>query len=150
MATQTTCDHRRRHGRRSGSRNGNFRWRFKLITEGYVKRKMYLIVVAIAFLLGILHSTLAFVAFKKLDANTLWFLGTGLALMLYGALNLIHTRHGAESDVGLIVRVTNVLMLLFIALSVPALGLKGNPQVVVLVATGILMLGLSFSKTPST
>ena len=108
-------------------------------------RKIYLLVVAITFLLGILHSTLAFVAFKKLNASTLWFLGTGLALLFYSALNLIHTRHGAESDVRLIVRVTNVLMLLFIALAVPALGVKGNPQVVLLVATGILMLGLSFS-----
>jgi hypothetical protein len=81
-----------------------------------------------------------------LSAGTLWFLGTGLALLFYSALNLIHTRHGAESDVRLIVRVTNVLMLLFIALSVPALGVKGNPQVVLLVAVGTLMLGLSFSK----
>jgi len=111
-----------------------------------VKRKIYLIVVAITFLLGILHSTLAFVPFKKLNAGTLWFLGTGLALLFYSALNLIHTRHGAEPDVRLIVRVTNVSMLLFIALSVPALGVKENPQVVLLVATGILMLGLSFSK----
>jgi hypothetical protein len=31
-------------------------------------------------------------------------------------------------------------------LSVGALGVKGNPQVIVLVATGILMLGLSFSN----
>ncbi len=107
---------------------------------------MYLTVVVIAFLLGILHSTLAFVLWKKLDAGTLWFLGTGLALLFYSALNLIQIRHGAESDVRLIVRVTNVVMLLFIALSVPALGLKGNPQVVVLIATGVLMLGLSFSK----
>jgi hypothetical protein len=37
-------------------------------------------------------------------------------------------------------------MLLFIALAVAALGVKGNPQVVVLAATGILMLGLSFSN----
>ena len=111
-----------------------------------MKRKIYLIVVTIAFLLGILHLTLAFVPYKKLNANTLWFLGTGLALLFYGALNLLHIRHEAESDVRLTVRVTNVLMLLFIALSVQALGVKGNPQVVVLAATGILMLGLSFSK----
>jgi len=111
-----------------------------------VKRKIYLIVVAITFLLGILHLTLAFVPHNKLNASTLWFLGTGLALLFYSALNLIHTRHGAESDVRLIVRITNVLMLLFIALSVRALGVKENPQVGVLVATGILMLGLSFSK----
>jgi hypothetical protein len=115
-------------------------------SEAQVKRKLYLIVVAITFLLGILHSTLAFVPYKKVNADTLWFLGTGLAFLFYSALNLIHARHGAESDVRVIVRVTNVLMLLFIALSVPALGVKGNPQVVVLVAAGILMLGLSFSN----
>ena len=46
----------------------------------------------------------------------------------------------------LIVRVTNVLMLLFMALSVEVLGVKGNPQVLVLVAMGVLMLGLSFSN----
>ena len=111
-----------------------------------MKRKAYLTVVAIAFLLGILHSTLAFVPYKRLNANALWFLGTGLALLFYGALNLIHARHREEQDIRLIVRVTNVLMLLFIALAVAALGVKGNPQVVVLVATGILMLGLSFSN----
>ena len=109
-----------------------------------MKRKAYLTVVVIAFLLGILHSTLAFVLYKRLNANALWFLGTGLALLFYSALNLIHTRHREEQDVRLIVRVTNVLMLLFIALAVAALGVKGNPQVVALVATGILMLGLSF------
>jgi hypothetical protein len=104
-----------------------------------------LIVVTITFVLGILHSTLAFVPYKRLNANALWFLGTGLALLFYSGLNLIHIRH-RERDVRLIVRVTNVLMLLFIALSVEVLGVKGNPQVVVLVATGILMLGLSFSN----
>jgi hypothetical protein len=111
-----------------------------------MKRKAYLTVVAVAFLLGILHSTLAFVPYKRLNANGLWFLGTGLAQLFYSALNLIHARHRAEQDVRLIVRVTNVLMLLFFALSVAALGVKGNPQVVVLVATGVLMLGLSFSN----
>jgi tellurite resistance protein TehA-like permease len=111
-----------------------------------MKRKAYLTVVAIAFLLGILHSTLAFVPYKRLNANALWFLGTGLALLFYAVLNLIHARHREEPDIRLIVRVTNVLMLLFIALAVAALGVKGNPQVVVLVATGILMLGLSFSN----
>ena len=45
----------------------------------------------------------------------------------------------------LVVRVTNVLMLAFIVLSVAALGVKRNPRVILLVATGILMLGLSFS-----
>jgi hypothetical protein len=111
-----------------------------------MKRKAYLTVVAVAFLLGILHSTLAFVPYKRLNANGLWFLGTGLAQLFYSALNLIHARHRVEQDVRLIVRVTNVLMLLFIVLSVAALGVKGNPQVVFLVATGVLMLGLSFSN----
>ena len=115
-----------------------------------MKRKIYLVVVGIAFLMGIVHLTVVFVLFKKLDAGMLSSLGTGLALLFYSALNLIHARHGAESDISLIVRVANVLMLLFIALSVPALGVKGNPQVVVLVVTGILMLGLSFSKRPGT
>lgn len=109
-----------------------------------MKRKAYLTVVAIVFLLGILHSTLAFVAYKRLGANALWFLGTGLAQLFYAAINLIHARHREERDVRLIVRVTNVVMLLFTGLAVAALGVKGNPQVVVLVATGILMLGLSF------
>ncbi len=72
-------------------------------------------------------------------------MGTGLALLFYGALNLIYLRHGVERDVRLIVRVTNVVMLLFIALAVEVLGLKGNPQVVVLLATGALMLGLSLA-----
>jgi hypothetical protein len=111
-----------------------------------MKRKAYLIVVTITFVLGILHSTLAFVPYKRLNANALWFFGTGLALLFYSGLNQIHIRHKAERDVLLIVRVTNLLMLLFIALSVEVLGVKGNPQVVVLVATGILMLGLSFSN----
>jgi hypothetical protein len=111
-----------------------------------MKRKVYLTMVAITFLLGILHSTLAFVPYKKLNANALWFLGTGLAQLFYGGLNLIHTRHTAERDVRLIVRVTNVLMLLFIALAAAILGVKANPQVAVLMATGILMLGLSFSN----
>ncbi len=111
-----------------------------------MKRKVYLIVVAITFLLGILHSTLTFVIYKKLAANALWFLGTGLALLFYSALNLIHIKHGGESDVRLLVRIVNVLMLLFITVSVRTLGVEGNPQVVVLVAAGILMIGLSFSN----
>jgi hypothetical protein len=111
-----------------------------------MRRKLYLTGVAITFLLGILHSTLAFVPYKRLNANALWFLGTGLALLLYSGLNLIQTKHATVRDVRLIVRVANVLMLLFIALAVVVLGVKGNPQVVVLAATGILMLGLSFSN----
>jgi hypothetical protein len=111
-----------------------------------MKRKAYLTVVAITFLLGILHTTLAFVPYKRLNADRLWFLGTGLAQLFYSGLNLIQTRHSAERDVRLIVRVTNVLMLLFFALSATVLGVKANLQVVVLVATGILMLGFSFSN----
>jgi cytosine/uracil/thiamine/allantoin permease len=71
-----------------------------------MKRKAYLTVVAIAFLLGTLHSTLAFIPYKRLNANALWFLGTGLALLFYGALNLIHARHREEQDIRLIVRWT--------------------------------------------
>jgi len=111
-----------------------------------MKRKAYLVGVWITFALGILHSTLTFVPYRRPDVNALWFLGTGLALLFYGALNLIYIRHGAERDVRLIVRVTNVVMLLFIALAAEVLGLKGNPQVVVLLATSLLMLGLSFAN----
>jgi hypothetical protein len=111
-----------------------------------MKRRIYLIAVSISFVLGILHSTLTFVPYKILNANALWFFGTGLAQLFYSGLNLIHITHRAERDVRLIVRITNVLMLIFIALSVEVLGVKGNPQVVVLGATGILMLGLSFSS----
>lgn len=109
-----------------------------------MKGKAYLTVVAITFLLGMLHCTLGFVSYKTLTANVLWFLGTGLALLLYSALNLIHIRHRGESDVRLIVRVVNVITLLFIALGVRVIGVKENPQVAVLVAAGVLMLGLSF------
>jgi hypothetical protein len=111
-----------------------------------MKRKAYLTVVGITFLMGILHSSLTFVLSKGLTANALWFLGTGLAVLLYSAVNLIHIRHRGESDVRLIVRVVNVSMLLFIALSARVIGVHGNPQVLVLLAAGILMLGLSFSN----
>ena len=74
---------------------------------------------------------------------------TGLAQLFYSGLNLILARQGflvrqaAGTDVRLIVRVSNVLMLVFIGFSAQILGLKGNPRVLVLAATGILMLGLS-------
>jgi hypothetical protein len=114
-----------------------------------MKRVVYLIVVAVAFLLGALHSILAFVLQKWPSVDALWFFGTGLAQLFYSGLNLILARQGilarqaAGTDVRLIVRVSNVLMLVFIGFSAQILGLKGNPQVLVLAATGILMLGLS-------
>jgi len=111
-----------------------------------MKRIVYLIVVAIAFLLGALHSTLTFVLQKWPSVDALWFFGTGLAQLFYSALNLILARQRAETDVRVIVRVANVLMLVFIGFSAQILGLKGNPQVMVLGATGILMLGLSFAS----
>ena len=111
-----------------------------------MKRIFYLIVVVLAFLQGMLHSTLTFILQKWPSVNALWFLGTGIALLLYSGLNLLLARRGAGSDVRLIVRVANVLMLVFIGFSAQILGLKGNPQVVVLGATGILMLGLSLAS----
>ncbi len=111
-----------------------------------MKRILYLTVVTIAFLLGALHSTLAFVMQKWPGVDALWFLGTGLAQLFYSGLNLILARQGAGTDVRVIVRVTNVLMLVFIGFSAQILGLKGNPQVIVLGATGVLMLGLSLAS----
>lgn len=111
-----------------------------------MRRKLYLTVITITFLLGTLHSALTFFYSKKLTASALWFLGSGLALLLYSVLNLIHVRHGGASDVRLIVRLVNVLVLVFIALSAAVIGVKGNPQVLVLVVAGTLMLVLSFSS----
>ena len=111
-----------------------------------MKHILYLTVVTIAFLLGALHSTLTFVIQKWPSVDALWFFGTGLAQLFYSGLNLILARRGAGTDVRVIVRITNVLMLVFIGFSAQILGLKGNPQVMVLGATGILMLGLSLAS----
>jgi hypothetical protein len=51
-----------------------------------MKRKAYLTVVTITFLLEILHSTLAFVRYKRLNANALWFLGTGQVVTWCGVV----------------------------------------------------------------
>jgi len=111
-----------------------------------VKRIAYLTVVALAFLQGALHSTLTFILQKWPSVDALWFLGTGLALLMWSGVNLLLARRGASTDTRVVVRVVNVLVLIFIGFSIQILGLKGNPQVVVLAATGILMLGLSLAS----
>lgn len=41
-------------------------------------------------LLAALHSALTLVLYRRWDADAVWFLGTGLGLLLLGALNLSH------------------------------------------------------------
>ena len=61
------------------------------VPTGYVGwRRLHLSASWVVTAIGITHCAVTAVAFQTWSADTVWFLGTGLAVVLIGSLNLVH------------------------------------------------------------
>ena len=86
-------------------------------------------------LMGLMHAGATTVAFPRFNLDAIWFLSAAIAILLTAALNLLRIHYATlVPSLRLVALLANVLMLLLdiaVALEVP---LRGNPQVIVLLA----------------
>ncbi|WP_397420362.1 hypothetical protein [Phenylobacterium sp.] len=94
-----------------------------------------------AALLGLGHSALAALLYPGWTINALWFVGTGLAMLIGAAANLIALGSAGGMSRGLIM-IVNVAMTTFFVAAWPVLP---EPQVIV---GGVLFLALAACSVP--
>lgn len=76
-------------------------------------------------LLGLVHSYFAFFC-RYMDIDTLWFLGSGFAIIFAGLLNIVAIDRGGSKATNLIALGTNLLMCIMFCFALP---LIHGPQV---------------------
>ncbi len=84
-------------------------------------------------LLGGIHSAFTLKAYPAFTLSAMWFLGTGLLLILVGAVNLLRIRSVGVRGLGAVCLATNVVMLAFTGAIASRLSLKENPQAAITV-----------------
>lgn len=94
-------------------------------------------------LLGGIHGAFTLKAYPAFTLPAMWFLGTGLLLMLVGAVNLLRIRSVGERGLGAVCLATNVVMLAFTGAIASRLSLKENPQAAIIVV--LLLVEMIFS-----
>ena len=81
--------------------------------------KIHTILSFIIILLGILHISFVF-PIEEFNTDTLWFLGTGVAIIFSGLINLIAIRF-SEKFIRIICMLTNFIMMFLFIISLFAL-----------------------------
>ncbi len=97
----------------------------------------------LALLLGLVHLSLLLVAGSAWTESTLWFAGTGLAIVAAAMLNLIGRHIPGRSMSGLAIAAANAAMAAFFAAAWPLLQ---GPQVIVGAILFILLAGLTLLR----
>ena len=94
--------------------------------------------------LGLVHCCVTTVFFKHFSINALWFFGSGLALVVVGALNLLRIQYAAEAPGARIVCVAANVAIFFFTLAIgAAIPLRQNPQAALGIVLATLALGFS-------
>ncbi len=98
--------------------------------------------------LGVIHSAFTLRAYATFSMAAMWFLGTGLLIILVGALNLLRIRYAAVAP-GLraVCLATNIVVLAYAGAIASRLSLKQNPQAVVVLVLMLLELIFSIVKS---
>ncbi len=98
--------------------------------------------------LGVIHSAYTLRAYASFNMAAMWFLGTGLLIILVGAVNLLRIRSGSVAP-GLraVCLTANVIVLAYAGAIASRLSLKQNPQAVVVLVLMLLELIFSIVKS---
>ncbi len=88
---------------------------------------LHKIITGLIVALGVLHLSVTFFDYDRVSIGALWFVGTGIAIVLAGFLNLVLLRDaGKDGVVRMLCAVTNII---FAVLFAAALFLLPQPQV---------------------
>ncbi len=88
---------------------------------------LHKIVTGLIIALGVLHLSVTFFDYDRFSVGALWFVGTGIAIVLAGFLNLVLLRDaGKDRVVRMLCAMTNIFFALLFA---AALFLLAQPQV---------------------
>ncbi len=101
----------------------------------------------LVLILGAVHCVVTPRVYPAFNLAAMWFLGTGLLMMLVGAVNLLRVRYPGASGVLGVSLAANVITLAFAGEIAARLPLKQNPQAVVIVV--LLLLEMIFSIVQS-
>lgn len=88
-------------------------------------KRLQLVIAVLIILLGIVHVSFAF-PIVELTEGTLWFIGSGVALVLSGLINGIASESGVSKRTKWIALLCNILMCGLFILSIPVVQ---GPQV---------------------
>lgn len=88
---------------------------------------LHIVVSALIVLLGLIHCLFTFANFREFTMDAFWFLGSGIATLLAGFLNVAVIRDcGRDGVIWLMAMIANVT---FLVLFVLATFMLGEPQV---------------------
>lgn len=111
-----------------------------------VWRGVHIVASGALSLLAVIHSGLTPVFYSRWSAGALWFLGTGLGLLLLGLLNLVHIgREPCRQPTARFVRLANWAFVLF---GVGAVVTLPEPQAFVVTAALIVQAVTSHRTLP--
>ncbi|MFL6765091.1 MAG: hypothetical protein ACJ8FO_07850, partial [Sphingomicrobium sp.] len=81
-------------------------------------RHLYLVLAVLVILLGLLHAISTLSLFAGFSIRAIWFAGSGLLLILAGAINLLNREYGRDArGLRLTTVGTNVVVTAFAALA---------------------------------
>lgn len=89
----------------------------------------------IVLLLGCIHCVVAFVVYKTLNVEAIWFVCGGLVMIFGALLNLVRIARPGDRLLALASALANLLLFVVFVAAVPWLlrhELKQNPQIIVL------------------
>jgi len=116
-------------------------------------KKYLLLVPAYIFVgLSVLHTLVAFIQFKAITEQALWFFSAGMALFSCGALNLILQRNPDDLQIRRLAVITNFVMTIFVIVF-GAFTMKRNlvnPLAWLLILNALAAMVLSIRKPRST
>lgn len=107
-------------------------------------RRVHLGSSALLAVLALAHATFSFVAYASWSADAVWFLGTGLGLLLLSTLNLSHI--GVEPCPQPTTRLVRIANWVFLAFGVAAVVAVPMPQAFGVLA-GLLGQAIAASRT---
>lgn len=99
--------------------------------------------------LSLLHTVVAFVQFKTLTEQALWFASAGMALFFCGAINLILHFNQDNSQIKRLAIISNLIMTIFV-IAFGAYTMKRNlvnPLAWILILNAVAALMISVQKT---
>jgi hypothetical protein len=108
---------------------------------------LHKIIAGLIIALGVLHVSVTFFDYSSFSVRALWFVGTGIAIILAGFINLILLRDaGKDRAVQLLCSVTNIIFALLFA---SALFVLLQPQVFVGLALFVVatVISLTVNRT---
>ncbi len=104
----------------------------------------------LTLILGVIHCAFTRRAYPEFGLPALWFLGSGLFIILVAAANLLRIRYaGVAAGVRAVCILANLALLALAIAIARVVPLKGNPQVVISIVLAALLTIFSIVRRPA-